>query len=465
MSSLKLIRRRSHARYPLAIRRASPAWSVRSHSSATASLSSGDRRAQKGTSAERPAIAEKISRELITEPFPRGLDRRFSITSDASLVPRTIDAQIFRDIVSPLACEAGDHERANLLKQRNVVVIDGDQGVGKSAVLLRAVEQARRSGTIALYIPSAREWTHGDGFFAATTVEDSDEAVPDPDNIAFYDRPSQTLPVLTGLIQAHEELLRDVACDAEAVSEMSDIGACQTAYDVVSRGIELLQDLDADWRQRPRQGCTALSATVRLLCRQTAFPFLIAIDQWNALAGLTSLVSTRRRCVHANAIRAVAEHFGRNAIGPTSASMHRGAVLLALSHSHGEHSWRPSRIRGTADYPITDDLRSDASGKEWMKYLQEFAGRTVEDLARPSDDPYEILPEWQLNPAAVSASRLAPRVRVVRVPRFSVPEMSTLLDDLTQLGILQELEPKDRKRVISMSGGRADILYGLCKAC
>jgi hypothetical protein len=378
-----------------------------------------------------------------------------------TLVKRSIDTVVEDQVIDPLLSSAPTDASA-----RRLVLLDGERGVGKSAVLLRAVESARSRGVVTLYIPSARSWTHGDGFFAATTAEGKDPIVDGPDCIQYYDRPSQTLHALEGLFQSHGDALGDVP-SSKHTPLLADQENLETLRDVALFGISALKSVDADWRLNPRQGADAFSRLILELSAQTIVPFLLAIDDYDACLGLTSLVSGNARCLHADSIRAVGEHFGRRAIGRTAQNMLRGMALVAVSRSHGRMKWRPSRVRGTIDYPVTEGIRNDPCGSKWLNHLRLHASEAqsdVKELSAPSGATECVPADWTFDPVAVSASESAKCARFIDVPELTPVEAANIVGQFEQHRLIRDLNNQERAHILALSGGRGDILHNLCKA-
>jgi hypothetical protein len=318
---------------------------------------------------------------------------------------------------------------------------------------------ARAAGAVAMYVPSAREWTHGAGFFSAVPADAKDPVLDGPAAVRWYDRPTQTLACLAGLLEAHGDALAAVPCAVE--SEARAEAGAKTVRDLVEFGVAALRDVDADWRTNPRRGGDALDAVVRELCAQTALPFMLAIDDYGSLLGMADLVSGDARCVHAGGIRAVAQLFGRDALPRTVAALQNGVVMLALSSSHGAPRRRPSRVQGTVDFPVTEGVRRDPTGAKWLAHAREMGARLAAGVA-----PTDLLDEdAALNPTAVSAAAFATcGVRFFDVPGWTASEAAGVLAEFQDEKRLRRLEAAERLRVCELAGGRADLLHKLCMA-
>jgi hypothetical protein len=403
----------------------------------------------------------QLSPGNIPEGWPRGPRSRFEDLPAPTLIQRGVDTVVDSQVLDPLLSSTAKDQDL-----RRLVILDGERGVGKSTVLLRAVESARTRGIITLYIPSARAWTHGNGFFAATTRNGEDQIAGGPDCIRYYDRPSQTLCALEGLLQSHGDALANIAASS-STSLLADSAGLDTLRDVAQFGISTLKDVDADWRMNPQLGADAFSRVLLELSNQTDVPFLLAIDDYDAFLGLTSLVSGNGRCLHADSIRAVGQHFGRRAIGLTASSMLRGMALVALNRSHGRMKWRPSRVQGTIDYPVTEDIRKDPCGSTWLAHLRKHSEKSQEEskeVRTLSGHVETLIADWKFDPVAVAASETAPFTRFIQVPELTPAEVASIVGEFQQHGLVRAMNFQERAHVMALSGGRADILHSLCKA-
>jgi hypothetical protein len=403
----------------------------------------------------------QLSPGTVPEGWPRGPRSRFEDLPAPTLIRRGVDTVVESQVLDPLLSWTAKDQNV-----RRLVLLDGERGVGKSTVLLRAVESARTRGIVTLYIPSARAWTHGSGFFAATTMNGEDQIAGGPDCIRYYDRPSQTLCALEGLLQSHGDALANIA-SSNNTSLLADRAGLNTLLDVVQFGISSLQDVDADWRVNPKLGADAFSRLMLELSTQTEVPFLLAIDDYDAFLGMTSMVSGNRRCLHADSIRAVGQHFGRRAIGTTAGSMLRGMTLVALNRSHGRMKWRPSRVLGTIDFPVTDDIRKDPCGSTWLANLRthsEEAQDESKEVRTLSGQVETLIADWKFDPVAVAASKTAPFARFIQVPELTPNEVASIVGEFEQHGLVRAMNFREREHIMALSGGRADILHRLCKA-
>lgn len=229
-----------------------------------------------------------------------------------------------------------------------LILLGGERGTGKTTALRGAVAAARAAGHVALYIPKATAWTHGGGFFCAS----EGEAGP-----LWYDRPNETRASLESLLEMHASDLARVACPTDDAADLRE---------AAERGVDLIANIDDDWRSNPVQAGRLFSTVVEALAASEDVCFVVAIDEADAFAGLTALSNARGRVVHSCAISAVGRHFGRDAVGPFARRMKNGAVVLAQSGSHPQRYVRKSRVLGSEGFPASEEVRSDPSGAEWL---------------------------------------------------------------------------------------------------
>lgn len=377
----------------------------------------------------------------VPEGWPPGAAARFDRQPTPSLIPRAADATLDAAVdAAPLS------------------VLDGPRGVGKSAALLRLVVAAREAGDVVVYVPSARRWTHGPGFFSAAALEGKEPAVDGVGAVRWYDRPRQTLELLDALRDAHGEELAGIPCALETPAR--EDARARTVRDLVDHGVAVLRDVDADWRVNPARGGAALDAVVRELAAQDAVPFMLAIDEYGSFVGLADLVSGTRRRLYAGGIRAVGELFGRDALPTLARSIRRGRVVVALDASHGAESCRSSRVDGTVEYPVPDGVRRDPSGRAWLAAAREYADARADGVA---DD--DLLDEdAALDPVRVSAADFAKAAAYFDVPEWSNAEAARIVSGFVQETKMDKPSEAERARLFALAGGRADLLQKLCMA-
>lgn len=301
---------------------------------------------------------EQLDTRLIPEVYGSA-----NSTSPQKLLIRE-HGRIIRNITSSLMKVPSSNPPHPLL------IINGYKGVGKTSILHQTVADARLRGMIVLYIPDAREWTHGSGFFAGVNVEGKDPLLEGVEAIRFYDRPEEIGKVFDNMITAHGDQLEGIKCNTKFSSDFTK--DCSSLLELIHKGKEYLALGESDWR-RSCEG--AGDVFTRLMLELSNLPsdlgFMLVIDNYEWLVGLTAMQNDRRQYLHANAIKAVAEHFGRTAIEAYANNITKGLVLLATDPSHAFQEWRRTRVKSGVDYPLGDEILHDVSGKRWIRSLKD----------------------------------------------------------------------------------------------
>jgi len=292
-----------------------------------------------------------------------------------------------------------------------LVLLSGEKGRGKSTSLRAAVSAAREAGAIVLYIPNASAWTQGGGFFASARGEGSPKDDEKP--IRWYDRPYQTSAALQVLLDAHAPQLESVPC--------TDSSDWENAREAAEEGVRLVKNIDDDWRMNPRRAGDAFTAVIESLANHEETRFVVAIDEYETLAGLSILGNERGRYVHSDGVATIGRHFGRRSIEKFAESIRNGVVLLAQSGNANGRRVRASRVLETEDFKITENMRKDPNGIVWLKQL------------------------WDSNDA------------VIHYEDFRVKEMQKLLD-LQNMGAIESYQ---KNRLLALAGGRGDVLRKL----
>lgn len=312
-----------------------------------------------------------------------------------------------------------------------LVVVDGSKGVGKSSILEQVVAFARMKGFIVMYIPDSQAWTHGAGFFAATAVEDKDPLFDGLGAVRFYERPTQMHHVFQAMLDVHSDDLEGVNCREEYATDLT--AQCRTLLDLALLGNQLLDDVDSNWRQNPGLAGEVFSRFVKELCACKSKPVAFVIDNYERFIGLTCMVNERAERLHANCIRAVADHFGRDAIEHTAAAVSNGFVLLATDPLYQFEDWRRSRLRSGVDYPLSDETLDDPSGRKWVADLKS----RVKDVS-------------------------SERKLLVEVPNLTSSELKTMCSTFVAGGLRRLVDSSnpgpEQERLVALAGGRGDLL-------
>lgn len=311
------------------------------------------------------------------------------------------------------------------------ILVDGLKGVGKSTLLTQVVASTRANGFVTIYIPDARHWTDGPGFFCPTVTEGMDLVEHGVSAIRYYDRPVQIGRIFADLLQAHADILKDIPCTHEMSTESTK--HCATIHDLVTHGLQMIERIDVNWHENPSIAADALHRVIRELSKTPDIPFSLVIDNYHTLIGLTCMVDERNRRLHANCIRTVAEYLGRSAIENSANQINRGFILVAAEQEPPFMPWRRSRVLGTSDYPLSDDIRREPSGRLWFEGLRSR-------VAHP--DNLEAMH--------------------VRLPDFLPGELKAVCATFAPRGLGREMTQSEKRglsdRLVMLSGGRGNVM-------
>lgn len=375
---------------------------------------------------------EQVKKDLLPEVFPEtGNNNEKRSLEDPEvnkIFVREATVQIRERVISPYLPGNKGQERREQPPQ--LVVLDGAKGVGKTSILEQTAAFARLKGFIVFYIPHPDQWTDGRSFFCAKAVDNMDPVMDGLSAIRYYNRPAQMHQVFNALIQTHGEDLAHIECKAEYNTPLTE--NCATLLDLVELGDRLLSDIDSSWRQTPVDAGEIFHQLIVQLRACEEKPVAFIIDNYDRFVGMTCLVDERRQRMHANSIRVIAEDLGRDAIENTSKEMRNGFVMLAVDPTHPFESWRKSRLRCGVDFPLSDDVLSDPSGRNWG----------VEFRKRVQDPD-------------------ATRNMYINVPRLATTELKALCSTFVQGGLRKLIDghqEEETARLVALAGGRGDLM-------
>jgi len=172
-------------------------------------------------------------------------------------------------IMSALSCVA----RTNTLKGEPRVdtpgfLIDGAPGTGKSAVLNHVAHWAMKTGEwIVVWVPHASDLVTGKGLYAR---EHLDEETKRGEIIV---QPSYAIRLLSDLVKMNKAKLSELTIDEE--------GAKVFIRDAIAEFEEL------HLQQREAKATPLLEKVIAALKEQTKYPVLVAVDEINALHGMS----------------------------------------------------------------------------------------------------------------------------------------------------------------------------------
>lgn len=312
-----------------------------------------------------------------TKNFLPELPKNHELKTSEKLLLRECTLVVRNNVVLPIAkknkqqgLEKDEDEKQDIQERKipHLILADGMKGVGKSSLIAQTVTTARAQGYLVLYIPNAREWIDGEGFYVATSPEGRNPALEGISAIRWYDRPTQTLNLFRSFLEAHGEQLEKLKVQENFIVDATR--ECSSLRDVVETGIAVTEDVDSNWLQNPRKGGDILDHLMKELthCED---PVAIVIDDYESLVGMTCMMSAKREKMHANSIRFLAQHLGRDAIEKTASTIKNGFVMLTTQQQPSFEEWRKSRVRSSLDFPLSEEILNDPSGRIWLSALKE----------------------------------------------------------------------------------------------
>lgn len=198
---------------------------------------------------------------------------------------------------------------------------------GKSAALLRAVEQRRKKGWLVLYIRNADDWTSGKFFYngAYDSAEEREQGM----NPLWYDRPTQTKELLLALKQVHGKILGDLVVKRDTPVRAQMGG--ETLLDMINYGLNRLEKIDEDWENIPRLAGDVLEALIEEIIAVDDVPTLIAVDSYDSFFGVSNLFNHKDKKMISQSFRV---SWPLRVPKETANRMQNGIFLAARSSSH-----------------------------------------------------------------------------------------------------------------------------------
>ncbi|EJF64026.1 hypothetical protein DICSQDRAFT_53564 [Dichomitus squalens LYAD-421 SS1] len=228
-------------------------------------------------------------------------------------------------------------------------VFTGKPGCGKSYVLLQAVQYAIQKDWVTLYIPRG-----------IALVNSSTPYVYDP-RTQTYGQPAFAQQLLKRFVDVNERLIKDLKVQGSYPLKETAINSSSPLLDMINIGIESQESAP-----------TVLSALLTELSKQTKFPVLLAIDDFQALYSLSTYRDPYFKMVkayHLTLPRTLLE------FASGKQSFARGAVLGALSSQNT--TFRPPLELTEAlgllpDVPSNPYVRREPELIEYAKGLRNF---------------------------------------------------------------------------------------------
>lgn len=314
---------------------------------------------------DQPGVLRSFKLQVLPELYPTVRQKSAKESSDEARVKTLIRDEtllIRNTLINPCINRASSSNSSSPTK---LALIDGPRGVGKSTLLSQTVAYARERGFIVLFIPDTRTWTDGPGFFCPNIKSGSDPILDGPSAVCHFNRPKQMQYIFNNLLHAHGETLAQMPCSMDYTPNTTT--RCQSLKDLALLGKECIDTIDNNWQTMPTMAADVLHQLVLELSNSPDAPFALVIDDYHFLIGLTCMVNDRKRRLHANSIRAIAQLFGRSAIEEFALKIRNGFVALATEDNPCVMKWRRSRVIGVSDFPLSEDILDDPNGRVWLK--------------------------------------------------------------------------------------------------
>ncbi|KAK9722714.1 hypothetical protein K7432_002473 [Basidiobolus ranarum] len=192
------------------------------------------------------ALPEDVVEKLNTIGYPTYIKDEFEYSSRQALLYRKETKELF-SLLDESAKQPGQP-----------IVISGERGVGKSALLLQAVARSINSGWIVIYVPAATEWVNGSKPFAK--IEDGK-----------FSQPSLTSSILGQIKETNSKILAEIPMKKSINIENYKVEEGSSLNDLLDVGIKD--------QQVSQQVMESFLNEVRF---NETTPTLIAIDEINA---------------------------------------------------------------------------------------------------------------------------------------------------------------------------------------
>ena len=193
----------------------------------------------------------------VSQLFPPGHPRGFLYRRQSHLLSVYID--------KIAAWKRKQSVLKTLTNGRCGIIFDGASGTGKSALLCQAVHFARARGILTVYVPNAKDWTHGEWCWPSTLLP------------GFWDAPDATRAFLAYFSRAHQALLSAMplrATPSDLPLDSSET-APKTLYDLCQWGGRAVAPASVD-----RQS-VAIKYVMDELMAEKQQPVLFVIDGLN----------------------------------------------------------------------------------------------------------------------------------------------------------------------------------------
>ncbi|WFD28721.1 hypothetical protein MNAN1_003734 [Malassezia nana] len=254
----------------------------------------------------------------------------------------------------------------------------GEPGCGKSTYLLQAVAHAIESKWAVLYVPRAIDWINSSAPYTYSPAH------------AVYLQPTLTLGVLQALLRVNADLLSRIRIEAVQLDESLSMAAGTPLDQMVQAAIK--EGVSALAQQR------ALEHALRTLMTQKEVPFLVAIDDVQALYRESQYRDPDYVPLHAFELALPRALLSLVLAAPRRAE--RGAVLAALSAAHAEFPPSPELLTA-----LRRDASQPGASVPWARLLATVSCRSA---ATRVPEPHAYTPLQDTHLAHAKASGFAP---------------------------------------------------------
>ena len=328
-----------------------------------------------------------------------GLPRELARKQATQPRPRTVVRSATQSLIRSLE----EAKEVTTTVPRRMLV--GDPGCGKSTYLLQAVAHALESKWVVLYVPRAVDWINSSSPYLYSS------------QLGTYLQPELAQAMMQSLLKVNGSLLSHVKGAALRLSE-SHVWEDQTPLDKVLK--EALQE-----SVPPHIRQLALEHVVRTLAKQTQVPFLVAVDDVQALFSTSEYRDPDFAPLQAYEL-ALPRALLNLCVAPAPGEgVQRGAVLTAMSTSHA--SFPPSAELLTA---LREATSSTDGSVPWDRLMHMVHCRRA---ATRVQEPNAYTPLQDTHLAHAQAAQ------------FAVTDVSSPLDQKEAASILQLLH---RERAI-----------------
>jgi len=189
------------------------------------------------------------------EGWPKGLESEFKVSQTNYVMYRSCTHELFNrieasfNVLKEAILEAEKGGTSPTVERQAHFLLQGSRGCGKSVALASVVEFSRLCGAVVLYIPSCLSLVNGGMYHKH-------------EETGMWDTPDHARSLLSALLEAHGNRL----VDAPGPDGQGN-----------------LRDLAEDGLTREGNAMEAALTMIECLRTTTAFPVMVALDDYNAL--------------------------------------------------------------------------------------------------------------------------------------------------------------------------------------